>query len=503
MTLKLVQVYVTDPKGNPALNLEISDFILYDNGKLQEITGFEKHFLPAPDVKLEETKPSPARDTSSLLNRKFIFLFDYERNDLAGIAKSKKAALQFLETQVQPGDEIALFSYSPIKLLTLHEYLTSDHQKVRAALKKLIEIPGIPGGMESLEELGQSITGMEYTSERTDRPAGVSGDVRWFADSVRELAKAFRHIPGQKNIILFSKGFGSGVLRRDTHAHYVFMAMAKELASSNSPVFSVYTPTEMREKARVFSDGSLEYLSKLTGGKYLSDVTYESKIAGAIQNATSNYYVLGYSIASNWDGKFHEIKVEVKRPGHKVYAQSGYFNPRPFNKLSAVEKHLHLLDLALGEKAYFEQHLSFPLLALPFSDKKAANTVLISEVPVQRIREVVGDNTEFISLIFDQNKTIVEGKRVEMNWRTIQGEKVCHYSAASLAPGFYDCRLIIRNLEDGKGAVGACSVEIPERAAADLKLFPPLLLTPAQKAQYLNISGQELGAAAGILLYQI
>jgi hypothetical protein len=56
VTLKLVQVYVVDPEGNPARDLEKSDFVLYDNGKLQNITDFEKHFLYVPEVKPVESK---------------------------------------------------------------------------------------------------------------------------------------------------------------------------------------------------------------------------------------------------------------------------------------------------------------------------------------------------------------------------------------------------------------------------------------------------------------
>ena len=41
VTLKLVQVYVTDKKGNPIMDLELDDFELYDNGKIQKITGFD------------------------------------------------------------------------------------------------------------------------------------------------------------------------------------------------------------------------------------------------------------------------------------------------------------------------------------------------------------------------------------------------------------------------------------------------------------------------------
>jgi len=496
VTVKLVQVYVTDPKGNPARDLEISDFILYDNGKLQEITGFEKHFLPVPEVTLEETKPSPARRVPSLMNRKFIFVIDYEGNDLEAVAKSRKAILQFMDTQVQPGDEIALFSFSIVRGLVVHEFLTADHQKVRAALRKTMDIPGISGGWDFGRVIleGETLGQTPAAAENSDRRAAVmlggsgpQGSSLALARRLQELGTGLRHIPGQKNIILFSRGFGSAVLQRGSYENYIFTAMAKELTSASSPVFSVGTTTG-EAKAKVFGDGSLEYLSTLTGGKFYHDVNYESKIAADIQTATSNYYVLGYSIASTWDGKFHDIKVEVQKPGYKVYAQRGYFNPLPFHKLSAVEKHLHLLDLALGEKTYSDWRLDFPMIALPFSNNKESNTVLIAEIPVQRIREAIGDNTELISLVFDQNRTIVDSKKEVINWETNDRKKAYHYSIVSLAPGSYDCRVVMRNLETGAGALASGTARVPERKAKGLQLFPPLLLRPESGALYLKQS---------------
>jgi len=325
-----------------------------------------------------------------------------------------------------------------------------------------------------------------------------------FSSSIQELAKALRHIPGQKNVILFSRGYGRSVLKRGTPAGEAFLAMSKELASASCPVFSVNTITGLAGKIKGLPEDALDYLSKLTGGKYFHDVNYYSKIAEDIQNATSNYYVLGYSIESTWDGKFHDIKVEVKRARYKVYAQRGYFNPLPFNQLSPVEKHLHLLDLALGEKAYFEQHLNFPMIALPFSDKKELNTLLISEIPVQRIREAVGDNTEFISLIFDQNKTIVDSKIMVINWGTNGRERIYQYSTASLAPGQYDCRVVIRNLDNGKGAVAACFLETPEAAGQNLKLYPPLLLISGQETQYVHVFDPgKNDASKSVSLFQV
>jgi hypothetical protein len=71
----------------------------------------------------------------------------------------------------------------------------------------------------------------------------------------------------------------------------------------------------------------------------------------------------------------------------------------------------------------------------------------------------------------------------------LSAETLYQYSAAALAPGRYEARVVVRNLETGKSAVGACSVEVPEATAAALKLFPPLFVGPYRSAQYVNFSG--------------
>jgi VWFA-related protein len=510
VTLKLVQVFVTDDKGKPAFDLERSDFVLYDNGTPQTITDFESHVLAAPAPERAGTAPAspPARETASLLNRKFIFLIDYGRNDLEGVMKAKTAALEFMDTKVQPGDEVALFSFSVVGGLKLHEYLTSDQAKVRAAIKKLRDVPGITPVSDESGLPGHEPMGMEVLSaELFARHGGHTGtgSRNLFAE-VAEWAKSLRGIPGQKNIILFSRGFGGAVVRPGDAGNVLFQTMSRALASANAPVFTVNTTTGVADKIKlgVFPEASLDSLARTTGGKYFPDVNYYSRIAADIQDATGNYYVLGFTIAAAWDGKFHDIKVEVRKPGYKVYAQKGYFNPLPFDKLSPLEKHLHLLALALAEKASSKRSLDIPLTAVAFSDKKDANTLLLSEIPVLSIREAVGDRTEFISLVLDQNKVIVDGNRFEIDWKSMRGEKVYQYAAVALAPGQYDCRIIIRNLEDGRAAVGSCSVEVAGPRAEGPTLFPPLFLVRGPEAPYLNVTTPAKGdPAAGVSISAI
>jgi VWFA-related protein len=281
----------------------------------------------------QEAGRIPAGETPSSMNRKFLFLLDHNNNDLEGIAKSRKVILQFLDSQIQPTDEVALISFQIPWRLVVHENLTLDHQKIRTLLQRPLGLPGVPGGWGSHAVLGHRVTRREIMGSLTPRGGLVS--------CLQDLAKGLRAVPGQKNIILFSRGIGGDV--RDPH----FLQMCRDLATANCAVFAIHTITGM-EKVRIQAENSLENVSSQTGGKYFPDVNYESKIGEDVQAATSNYYVLGYTIASNGDGKFHEIKVEVLKPGYKVYAQKGYFNLLPFAELSAIKKHSPFLEERSG-----------------------------------------------------------------------------------------------------------------------------------------------------------
>ena len=506
VTLKLVQVYVADAKGAPVTDLGRDDFVLYDNGRLQTVTDFEKHVLEVPAAVTAGTVPSapapaPARAAAPLLNRKFIFLIDYIRNGHEGVMKAKRAALEFLDTKVRPNDEVGLFTLSGLSGLTLHQYLTTDHAKVRNTLRKLREVTG----GNAYAPPGGELMGMELMAARLfARHGGPAGPTRRnIFEEIAEWSKALRSIPGQKNIILFTMGFGQDVVRRGNPDNPIFTMMAKALASANAPVFTVDTTpqappgraVDAKLPSGTLAENSLVHLSRVTGGTFLGTVNYHAKIAADIEVATSNYYVLGFYVAEAWDGKFHDIKVEVRRPGCAVFAQKGYFNPLPFGRLTPIEKHLHLLEVALADAGSSKRSLDLPLAAVPFAGTGGANVLLLSEISVPAVRDNVGDRTEFISLIFDGNRTLADGKTVEVDWKAFRAGTLYQYAAVALAPGPYECRAVIRNLDDGRSAVGVCSVDVPAPAPAGPAMSAPFFLVPGTKGAYLNVAAPAKGAA--------
>ncbi|MGQ9579100.1 MAG: hypothetical protein ACUVWQ_10815, partial [Candidatus Aminicenantales bacterium] len=130
VTLKLIQVYVTDKKGNPISDLNKENFTVDDNGKKQNLTEFEKHFISVPAEIEEKMTATPLTLGRQLMPRRFFLFFDFAFNNAKGIEKAKKAALHFIDTHLMPTDEVGVISCFAIKALTVHEYLTLDHERV-------------------------------------------------------------------------------------------------------------------------------------------------------------------------------------------------------------------------------------------------------------------------------------------------------------------------------------------------------------------------------------
>jgi VWFA-related protein len=498
VTLKLIQVYVTNEAGNPVLDLKKSDFVLYDNGKLKTITDFEKHVLAKTDIKAKEKKAS---ESPFRTNRKFLILLDILQNDQVGIIQSKKAALHFINTQLQPGDEVGIISYTPLSGLNIHTYLTSNHDKIKKAIQNAKEIPISKEKDPNWDDLRQKEE-QEVGAKYGFTPKSESAVMEYFLEpfeikglkdikkspiiqirEVTELAKTLRYIPGIKHIMFFSGG-------GHQKFHELYKRLGMELAGANCIVHTINSMGTRSNFLGPYRPGteSLEILAKTSGGKFFENVSDYDAISEDIQNLSGNYYVLGYYIDEKWDGRYHRIEVEVRKGGCQVYAQGGYFNPKPFSRFSEFEKKLHLIDLALSDKPYFQDPIEVPLTSLPCSNKKEFNCILLSKLPINHLGGSQGHKLELINLIFDEENNIIDSSRGEVDYSKLSQEDSYQYSILSLYPGKYECRVILRNLTTGKGAVGSSTVTIPDYQDSGFILFTPLILLPEKKSHFLRLS---------------
>ncbi|MBP1766222.1 MAG: hypothetical protein H6P98_337 [Candidatus Aminicenantes bacterium] len=497
VTLKLVQVYVTDKKGNPVLDLTRDDFLIFDEGQKKALTEFERHTLTLPAEKEEappEVVETPAPPSRELMPRKFFLFFDFAFNNAIGIEKSRKAALHFIDTQLQLQDEVGIISYSAMKSLKFHEFLTTDHQKVREVAGKF-RMEQIAGRAEDFEaEYWQAVANVNPIDasksgsvDGFDRQeAGRLRQIReetgnqtfHFAQKMIDLSKALRYIPGHKTIVLFSSGVPYSIIYGVQVAYgnpdmkdwgnpalrFRYEDMLKELSAANCAIYPIDTQ-ELRgmidRDTSMRGSYTLQKMASATGGKYFGNINFYEQHLDKIQDLTGCYYVLGYYVDDTWDGAYHKIKVEVARPGLKVHAQKGYFNPKPFREYRELERMLHLVDLALSPEPLFQTPVRFPLDVVPCPAGAKGNLCLAAQVPVDQIGDVLAGRSEFVMVIFDDKENIVTLKRNEKETAALTGERFSFGTEFSLSPGKYHCRLVIRNLDTGRGAVASTTAVIP------------------------------------------
>jgi hypothetical protein len=365
------------------------------------------------------------------------------------------------------------------------------------------------------------------------------------------LARGLRYVPGQKHLLLFSSGIASSLIyggragtprepgeggvspEKEAAANRGLFQLAdpilirryeeflKELSSSNCAIFSFDTragpmvPTLFivdestfgsRQSRDMFTTGgvrqsesnifkeekwtglySLTKLSKDTGGKYYGNIDEYERNLDQVRALTGTYYVLGYPISQAWDGAFHEIKVEVKRKGCEVRAQSGYFNPQPFREYSDLEKELHLLDLALSDNPVFQAPARGSMVALAADPtNENANLVLLTKLPLDAVEKLSVGTTELVTLIFDEAGDLADLRRTTAELAKFKEKTVYYASEAALSPGLYQCRLVARNLDTGEAAVASAKTFVPNPLERGIRLHAPLLLVPGTNASYLE-----------------
>jgi VWFA-related protein len=553
VTLKLIQVYVTDRKGNPVMDLAPDDFIVFDNGRPVTITEFEQHDLfaappnsgSAPSAERAVSLPVPP---PRKMNRKFFLFIDFAYNNQRGVDKSVKTALHFLDTQLVPGDEVALLSCSMMRGITVHEYLTVDHDKVRQAVRA-VTARGIAGRASEIEEeywrKAQEALALPRSAEQ--RAIGITGFFDWQRQESKilaqnymlrliALAKALRMIPGQKSFLFFSTGVPNSLIygtqagnpQQPYHSSILDMGdqtlrplneeMIKELSAANCSFYvfdtreAAMVPSLFAYDEQTFEDGfrdifsdigifetttnpfrdgkttglaSLKRLSDRTAGKFFSNINMYAKNLDQVQDLTGAYYVLGFSIDEQRDGEFHEIKVEVGRKGCEVRAQSGYFNPKPFREYTDLEKRLHLFDLALNERSQLQTPKMLTISALSYKAGEECRLRMMSRIPRETLAALAGKQVEFVALAFNDRENLVGLQQAETDTIKYQGKNILFAAEMAVPPGRYTCRLVLRDLETGRSAVASTRVSIA-KTSAEFGLQAPLLLALASASVYLE-----------------
>jgi VWFA-related protein len=129
-----VRVVVRDAQGKPVRNLTRDDFRILDDGQPQVITHFsaEGAAVPIPGAAKAggETKPSASPEVA---HRFVVLYFDDLVMKFDEIARSRDAAMKYLQTSLRPSDRVAIYTSSGQRNLDF----TADRDELQEALSHL------------------------------------------------------------------------------------------------------------------------------------------------------------------------------------------------------------------------------------------------------------------------------------------------------------------------------------------------------------------------------
>lgn len=514
--VKLVAVRVLGPDGHPVAGLRKEDFSLYEDGQPRTITEFEAHAITPEGMTMTPAPPpsgEAAGQAAKATNRKLFFFLDQQASDREGKDKTKSAALHFLDTQVRPGDEIAVLGWYAMSGFYIREYLTADLDKVRRAFDGKTEAPPSPGepvGMPPADDVDEGPE--EYTARKvanlvaakssvTSSPAGGGGGFLApgtaafqradFVPRLAEIAEIFKAIPGHKSLIIFTaRNMGPDAER-----------LGRLFGAAGTAVYAVNTQDWKMgpfgtKFHHIWTEHSLKNLAAASGGRYFADINNAAAIAHGVQDLTGNYYVLGYYVQDSWEGKYHKIKIEVSRPGARVLVQDGFSDSRPFDTMTDFERDIHLLELLWSE----EPPSGFPPLPVDPLLVRIGETVqgcFLSKWEAGAKTGPPAAPVEVFALLRDEKGEMLVSQKWDVDLTSYDGSAVWAYFSQPLAAGLHELRLVVRDRRTGEACVGRSRVDVPAPLDADIRLGAPLLFEDGPSARFLRLPTRPLRSSEG------
>lgn len=315
----LLDVIVTDNKGNQILGLTKDDFIVKENGVAQEVESVDYLTNRVNVETREENAPFKVEKTNE--NRYFIFFFD--KPDEPGLVfdslnQARQAVRDFLK-DMKPTDYVAIAGHD--KRLKIYSDFTTDRKALERALEQSAAFGN--GLLPDRAGSGPSILANVGKSQMVNKTGTVYEALDVLADSVRPIR-------ARKNLVLFSPGIAdiNEVIRNGMiidRSQYLD-PMLQSLNAANVSVYAVQLQTLLGPSGDVPAlHQRLSEMADSTGGKYFQFNTNFKPVVKNVEKANAGYYLVSYrSKKAAGEKGFQKVDVQVKNPEFRVNARSGY-----------------------------------------------------------------------------------------------------------------------------------------------------------------------------------
>jgi VWFA-related protein len=500
----LVDVRVTDKRGQPVTGLEARDFRVFEDGVEQKITSFNLENIAQLARATGENAAPPTVDLGKLPStvsvaqvnrlvqdhRLVVLFFDLTSMPADDLLRAVRAAGNFVRKQMTPADLVAVTTYSSD--LRVVQNFTNDRDELHKAIESIRigeaatladqgEIGAAGGTNANGEEIVTQDTSEAFTPDETEFNIFNTDEK---LSALESLADLLRGVPGRKSVIHFSSGVertgieNQAQLRATTDAAnranvsfytvdargLVGLPPGGDASSASLSGTAIYTAAATTSQMSSL-DESRETLASLaadTGGRTFYDLNDFGPAFAGVQQDNSTYYLLGYSPSNTkYDGRFRRIHVEVNRAGVRVQARPGYYAPKNFRQFTQEDKELQLkqaieldepfVDLPLAvETAYFRQPDQRYYVVLAAKIPGSAISFLNKSSSHQTEFDFVWRATDATGRVAGALRDTLPVKLSPDTYQQVLSSNFLYEGGIVLPPGNYKLKAVVRENESGK-----------------------------------------------------
>lgn len=282
-----IVVTVQDERGHPVADLQADDFKVFEDGQPRPIVLFarataEDSALAGDESSADAEARARARATDENLVVDAGLLLDTSESMKTPLKLAQEAAIRFLNSVPRARDLLTIFFDQDIRL----SRYDSEHQQ--GLFERILE------------------------SEAAGHTA--------LYDAIVVYLSRVEDTSGRKVLVLFTDG--ADTISKTSQGE--LRELVRSSAVTIYPIsFAENLPNSERGHARAF----MSSLAEMTGGRMLSPHSSQDlgQIFDKIIEELRAQYVIGVKPgADTGDGRFHRLKVEVKRKGLEVRHRPGY-----------------------------------------------------------------------------------------------------------------------------------------------------------------------------------
>jgi VWFA-related protein len=480
VNLVQVHVIVRDPSGKAVGDLKREDFLLYDQGKLQNVTNFSvetpesRKQRSAALAQTQEAAPGDSAKPIALPDRFVAMVFDDIHLSMEDANYVRQQADHFVDS-IGPNDRVAIYGTSG----QISVEFTSDKAALHRAILGLIPHPMMPQSMSgdcpnityymadqienkndstvravAVEETVQCAFGGDESKQALAATMVDGAALRALNSGDTENNYTYRHLedvlrrmttmPGERVMVLVSPGFilansyldESGIIDRANRANVVIHTLDAR---------GLYTPDVMGDISQPSSDsfrtGGYKTMYRVdaqfenefvlsdfaygTGGMFFhnsNDLKHGLELEGLAPDIS---YVLAFSPQnSKMDGRYHQIAVKLaKKTNYTVQARHGYYAPHKVDDPQELAKQ-EIQDAIFSQEEISD--LPLDLQTQYFKGESAdARLSVVSRVDLKNVhfKKTDGrswDDLTLATAIFDENGNFVTGGEKTVKMRLLE-----------------------------------------------------------------------------------